>query len=67
MAIRFGPAGLGGVKEAISNLEMYHKLGLRACEIAFTYGIYIKEKETAVKIGKKAKKEFWTAVRLENY
>jgi deoxyribonuclease-4 len=54
MTIRFGPAGLGKVKEAISNLEMYHNLGLKACEIAFTYGIYIKEKEDAVKIGDKA-------------
>ncbi|MCK4552590.1 TIM barrel protein [Candidatus Pacearchaeota archaeon] len=55
MTIKFGPAGLGGVKQAISNLEMYHKLGLKACEIAFTYGVYIKKKEDAVKIGKKAK------------
>ncbi len=55
MTICFGPAGLGPVKEAISNLEMYHNLGLKACEIAFTYGIYIKEKEDAVKIGRKAK------------
>ncbi|MEJ2267842.1 MAG: TIM barrel protein [Nanoarchaeota archaeon] len=55
MKIKFGPAGLGGVKEAVSNLEMYSKLGLKACEIAFTYGIYIKKKEDAVKIGKKAK------------
>ncbi len=53
--IKFGPAGIGKVKEAISNLEMYHKLGLKACEIAFTYGIYIKEKEDAIKIGNKAK------------
>ncbi len=53
--IRFGPAGIGPVKEAISNLEMYHKLGLKACEIAFTYGIYIKQREDAIKIGKKAK------------
>ena len=55
MPIKFGPAGLGGVKEAISNLEMYHKLGLKACEIAFTYSIYIK-KEDAVKIRKIAEK-----------
>ncbi|MCK4553313.1 TIM barrel protein [Candidatus Pacearchaeota archaeon] len=55
MTIKFGPAGLGGVKEAISNLEMYHKLGLKACEISFTHRIYIKNKEDAVKIGKKAK------------
>src|SRR3989344_9643234 len=55
MTIKFGPAGLGGVKEAISNLEEYHKLGLRACEIAFTYGVYIKEQKDAELIGKKAK------------
>ena len=54
MPIEFGPAGLGGVKEAVSNLEKYHKLGLRACEIAFTYGFYIKKKEDALRIGKKA-------------
>jgi len=45
MVIRFGPSGLGPVKEAINNLKEYNKLGLTACEIAFTYGIYIKEKE----------------------
>ena len=55
MSIRFGPAGLGGVKEAEENLEKFSKLGLRACEIAFTYGIYIKNKQDAVRIGKKAK------------
>jgi len=53
--IRFGPAGLGGVKEALSNLEKYHQLGLKACEIAFTYGVYIKRKEDGIKIGKRAK------------
>jgi len=54
--IRFGPSGIGGVKEAVSNLEKYHNLGLKACEIAFTYGIYIKEGKDAEKIGKAAKK-----------
>lgn len=53
--IRFGPAGLGPVKTAIETLEEYHKKGLRACEIAFTYGVYIKNKEDALAIGKKAK------------
>jgi len=56
MAIKFGPAGLGGVKEAISNLERFKSFGLGACEIAFTYGVYIKNKEDALKIGKAAKK-----------
>src|SRR3989344_595985 len=53
--IRFGPAGLGGVSDAIDRLEYYSKKGLKACEIAFTYGVYIKNKEDAEKIGKKAK------------
>ncbi|MEN7982143.1 MAG: TIM barrel protein [Nanoarchaeota archaeon] len=52
--IKFGPAGLGGVKEAISNLEKYKSFGFSACEIAFTYSAYIK-KEDALKIGKVAK------------
>ena len=55
MDIRFGPAGLGPVKTAEKVLEEYHKLGFRACEIAFTYGVYIKNKEDAARIGKKAK------------
>ena len=56
MTIKFGPAGLGGVKEAIYNLEKYNELGLKACEIAFTYGVYIKKEEDAIKIGEAAKK-----------
>lgn len=55
MKIRLGPAGLGGVKEAINNLKKYHKLGLRAAECAYTYGVYIK-KPDAIAIGKAAKK-----------
>jgi len=56
--IRFGPAGLGGVKDAVSNLEKYAELGLKACEIAFTYGVYIKEKQKKEigEIKEKAKK-----------
>src|SRR3989338_4381738 len=54
MEIRFGPAVLGPVKGAEKVLEEYHKKGLRACEIAFTYSVYIKEMD-AEKIGKKAK------------
>src|SRR3989344_294476 len=42
MTIIFGPSGLGPVKEAVANLERYSSLGLKACEIAFTYGVYIK-------------------------
>ncbi len=54
MSIIFGPAGLGPVKTAMQTLEQYHGLGLRACEIAFTYSAYIKPVECAV-IREKAK------------
>jgi len=54
MVIKFGPAGLGPSDSAEDVLETYHKLGLRACEIAFTYSVYIKP-EDAERIGKKAK------------
>jgi len=52
--IKFGPAGLGSVKEAIENLQKYNERGLRACEIAFTYGIYIKDKKDIEEIKKSA-------------
>ena len=54
--IKFGPAGLGSVEDAISNLEEFHQLGLKACEISFTYGPYIKNEKDALKIGKIARK-----------
>ncbi|MEK6855487.1 MAG: TIM barrel protein [Nanoarchaeota archaeon] len=53
MNIKFGPAGIGGVKTAEKVLEDYYKKGFRACEVAFTYSVYIKEQE-ALLIGKKA-------------
>ncbi len=53
--IKIGPARLGPVKTAEKVLEEYAHRGIKACEIAFTYGVYIKNKEDAVKIGKKAK------------
>jgi len=55
MKIKFGPAGLGGVKEAEENLEAFYRAGLRVCEIAFTYSVYIKEEGDAVWIGAKAR------------
>jgi len=54
--IRFGPTGLGSVKDAVSNLEMFHEMGLESCEVAFTYGAYIKNKEDGLEIGKAAKR-----------
>ncbi len=44
--IRFGPGGLGPVKNAVENLKKFNELGIEACEIEFTYGPYIKEQET---------------------
>ena len=54
--IRFGPAKLGPVNKAIEELERYRELGINACEIAFTYGAYIKKKEDANKIRDAAKR-----------
>jgi len=53
--IKFGPAGLGSVKTAEKILEEYAQKGIKACEIAFTYGVYIKTREEAIRIGNKAK------------
>lgn len=53
--VKIGPSGLGPVKDAIGNLEEFSRLGISACEIAFTYGVYIKEEQDAISIGKKAK------------
>ena len=55
MSIIFGPAGLGSVKTAEQVLEKYHERGIKACEIAFVHQIYIKNKDDAIRIGKKAK------------
>ena len=55
MKINFGPSGVGPVKDIIDNLNDFKKRGLNSCEIAFTYGIYIKEEE-AKEIGKEIRK-----------
>jgi deoxyribonuclease-4 len=54
--IRFGPTGIGPVEDAVLNLESYAKLGFRAAEVLFTYGVYIKDRGDALKIGRAAKK-----------
>jgi deoxyribonuclease-4 len=54
--IKFGPAGIGPVKEVEETFKRYKKIGIKAAEIPFTYGIYIKKKEDAVKVRKAAKK-----------
>jgi deoxyribonuclease IV len=54
MELRIGPSGLGGKNEAIANLERYAKLGLKVCELAFTYSVYLDKKSAEI-IGKRAK------------
>lgn len=54
--VRFGPAGIGGMKQAIDNLKEHKEAGLSAAEVEFTYGVYIKKNEDAKKIGAEAKK-----------
>ena len=54
--IKIGPSGIGPVNESIANLEKFHKLGLRVCEIAFTYSVYM-DREQAERIGKIAKEK----------
>ena len=49
--IRLGPAGLGDkISKAAASLERYHKLGLSACEIPFTYSVFIEEKRHSKEI-----------------
>jgi hypothetical protein len=38
--IRFGPSGIGGKQEALIYMEKYYEAGLKACEIAFTFGVF---------------------------
>ncbi|MFH1290596.1 MAG: TIM barrel protein, partial [Nanoarchaeota archaeon] len=47
MKIRFGPAGHGGIKGTEEMFKHYHKNGLQACEVPFTYGVYVKREEDA--------------------
>jgi len=56
MKIRLGPIGLGSIKDSAETLEGFKQKGLTACEIAFTYGVYIKREEDARRIGEAAEK-----------
>ena len=56
MNIKFGPVGIGKLKDIEKTFKEYSELGFRCAEIPFTYGVYIKEKETAEKIKHLAEK-----------
>jgi len=55
-SIKFGPTGIGLVGDAVANLERYAELGFEAAEVLFTYGVYIKERKDALRIGRAAKR-----------
>jgi len=50
-----GPSGIGGAKEAESNLKYLSDNNIGAAEVAFTHSTYLK-KDDAIRIGKIAKK-----------
>ncbi len=54
--IKFGPAGIGGIKEISFVLNKYKELGIKAAEIPFTYQIWIKNKNLGRKIKNLSKK-----------
>ncbi len=56
MPVKFGPAGMGPLKEVEKTFERYHENGIKACEIPFTYQVYIKKKEDAIRIRRAATK-----------
>ena len=56
MGIKFGPTGIGSIKEIEKTFEEYKALRIQIAEIPFTYEVYIKDKETATKIKRAAKK-----------
>jgi len=53
MNVKFGPAGFG--MPALDGLDKVKKLGLKAAEVEFTYGVRMKNK-LASQVGEKAKK-----------
>ncbi len=48
--IRFGPAGIGSIKDAVNRLKEYEKKGIKAAEIPFTYGVYMKQEKHSKEI-----------------
>ena len=54
--IRLGPSKIGMVKDIENTFKDYYDEGLRAAEIPFTYGIFIKKKEDMEKVRKASEK-----------
>lgn len=73
--IKFGPAGIGPVKDVEETFSEFKRLGIRAAEIPFTYSIFIKTKEQALKVKQAAEKfnislsihaPYWINLNSEN-
>lgn len=45
MTIKIGPAGIGELKNIEQTFKKYNEFGIKAAEIPFTYGVYIKDEE----------------------
>jgi deoxyribonuclease IV len=54
--IRLGPAGIGNVKEVEETFAFYREKKIRAAEIPFTYGIFIKRDEDIERVRRAAGK-----------
>lgn len=50
MTIKFGPSGMGPVNQIEETFEIYKNAGIKAVEIPFTYGIFIRKLEDINKI-----------------
>lgn len=53
--ISFGPSGIGSTDDVVKTIQRFYDEGLRAAEVAFVHGVYMK-KEDAEEIGKFVKK-----------
>ena len=76
MKIKIGPVGIGSVTDVEKTFEEYKKLGIKCAEIPFTYGVYIKTRETANKVKKAAEKfgielsihaQYWINLNSEDF
>ena len=67
MTIKFGPAGIGPVKEVEETFARFKKQGIKVAEIPFTYGVFIKEREIAEKVKKAAENTKLTFAFFNNH
>lgn len=56
MSIKLGPAGIGPVMNIEETFKKYEEAGIKAAEIPFTYGVYIKKPEDIKKVREASRK-----------